>query len=261
MENFLDAIQHLRRKEKVGLALSGGVVLGAAHIGVLQVIEELDIKIDYVAGTSIGAYIGALFAFGKSAKEIKKIVSGVNWLKAAEFSPSRFGLLSSHKFAEMLTGAIGDVDFKDALIPLAVVTTDISTGEKVVLKSGNIAQSVMASTSIPGIFQPLEINGSMLVDGGLVENLPVFTARDMGADIVIGVNLVTGFKKPKNIIDILVNSLHLSIINNTKHHYGERDIILNLQLTDFNRVDTYQVPDLISQGYRQGKSLLKQAAF
>ncbi len=261
MAQLPNIMKALRRKEKIGLALGGGVVLGAAHIGVLQAMEELDIKIDFVAGTSIGAFIGALLAFGKNAKGIKEILSELNWLKSTELSLSRFGLLSNQKLADTLTGAIGNSDLKDALIPLTVVTADISTGEKVVLKTGNVAQAVMASTSIPGIFQPLEIGGRMLVDGGIVENLPVSTVKNMGADKVIAVNLLTGLREPRNIIDILVNVLQLSIINNSKQQYEKADIILNLELSDYNRVDTDQVPDLITQGYEQGKLLLEKAFF
>ncbi|MDW7651958.1 MAG: patatin-like phospholipase family protein [Bacillota bacterium] len=252
-------LKSLRGRGKVGLALGGGAVLGAAHIGVLQAMEELDVQIDYVAGTSIGAFVGALVAFGKNAREISETLSGLNWFKAADLSLSRYGLLSNQKLADTLTGIIGDVDFKDAGIPLAVVATDISTGEKVVLNSGSVAKAVRASASIPGIFRPVEIDGKLLVDGGIIENVPVATVKEMGPEKVIAVNLMTDLRKPANIVDVLINVMHFSIIQNVKRQTSEADILLDLNLTDFNRVDTDQVPDLIEQGYRQGKTILEKA--
>ncbi|HDP97696.1 MAG TPA: patatin, partial [bacterium] len=163
----------LKRKNKIGLALGGGAVLGAAHIGVLKAMEELDIPVHFVAGTSIGALVAALYAFGKDYKQIEKIAAELDWLDVSGLSLSQYGLLSNKKLGKIINKAIGDVDFEDARIPLAMIATDISHGKEVVLKQGNVATAVMASTCIPGIFIPVEIEGKLLVDGGVVENVPI----------------------------------------------------------------------------------------
>ncbi len=174
---------------KVGLALGGGAVLGAAHIGVLNALEEYGISVNYVAGTSIGALIAAFLAFGKGWQEITEIVKDLNWLDISGISLSQFGLLSNKKLGRLIIENLGDVNFNEAFIPIAMVAMDISTGEKIVLKKGSLAAAIMASTCIPDIFVPVEINGKLLVDGGIVENVPVTTLKDMGADMIIGVDL------------------------------------------------------------------------
>ncbi|WP_352396961.1 patatin-like phospholipase family protein, partial [Aminobacterium colombiense] len=139
-----------RRKKKIGLALGGGAVLGAAHIGVLKAIEEFNLPISYIAGTSIGAIISAFYAFGKNWEEMAILLKGLNWLDISRISLSQFGLLSNKKLGKLITDNLGDVSFDEACIPLAMIATDITSGEKVVLKSGNVAAAVMASSCIPG---------------------------------------------------------------------------------------------------------------
>ena len=186
-----------RRKKKIGLALGGGAVLGAAHIGVLKAIEEFNIPISYIAGTSIGAIISAFYAFGKNWEEMAILLKGLNWLDISRISLSQFGLLSNKKLGKLITDNLGDVTFDEACIPLAMIATDITSGEKVVLKSGNVAAAVMASSCIPGIFIPVEIDNRLLVDGELVENVPVTPLKEMGANFIISVDLF-GKLKQKN---------------------------------------------------------------
>ncbi|MDX9802387.1 MAG: patatin-like phospholipase family protein, partial [Spirochaetia bacterium] len=196
------------KDKKIGLALGGGAVLGAAHIGVLKVIEEYNISVSYAAGTSIGALTAALFAFGKKWNDIEDIAKNMHWLDISEISLSRFGLLSNRKIGKIITDNIGDVDFEDSPVPLSMIATDITTGEKIVLNKGSVADAVMASTCIPGVFVPVEIDNRLLVDGGIVENVPVATLKQAGADLIIGVDLHAGHarKKPENIIEVLLRS-------------------------------------------------------
>ncbi len=186
-----------RRKKNIGLAFGGGAVLGAAHIGVLKAIEEFNIPISYIAGTSIGAIISAFYAFGKNWEEMAILLKGLNWLDISRISLSQFGLLSNKKLGKLITDNLGDVTFDEACIPLAMIATDITSGEKVVLKSGNVAAAVMASSCIPGIFIPVEIDNRLLVDGELVENVPVTPLKEMGANFIISVDLF-GKLKQKN---------------------------------------------------------------
>ena len=133
-----------KEKQKIGLALGGGAVLGAAHIGVLKAFEENDIRLAALTGTSIGAFIAALYAFGKSADEISEFVHELDWLDVTSLSLSKFGLLSNEKMGERLTEILGEVRFDQAKIPFALVATDLSSGKKELLKQGEVARAVTA---------------------------------------------------------------------------------------------------------------------
>jgi NTE family protein len=236
---------------RTGLALGGGAVLGAAHIGVLRALEEFDITIDYISGTSIGSFIGTLYAFGLSPNEIERLAINLDWLDISKFSVTKFGVLSNEGLGELIKEELGDVSFSDAKIPLAIVATDIMNGEKIVLNEGKIIPAVMASTCIPGIFKPITHKGRLLVDGGIVENVPTSMLREMGATYVIGVDLTTTHMrtKPEDILGVLLNTFDIAFKYQTKIQMADADVIINLDLSNFNPVDTKQVPDLIKQGY------------
>jgi NTE family protein len=253
-------MKKLRKNKKIGLALGGGAVLGAAHVGVLRVLEEFNISVSYLAGTSIGAFVSALYAFNKNWKEIEKIAMHLNWLDVSRLSLSQYGLLSNKKLGELVTEIIGDVDFDQANIPVAMIATDISNGKKIVLKEGNVATSVMASTCIPGVFVPVEIKDKLLVDGAIVENVPITPVREMGADFIIGVDLIANHshKKPKNIVEVLINSFDFIIMTASKLQSEEADILIKPDLSSFNIVETDQTADLIEKGYLEAKSILKK---
>lgn len=246
---------------QVGLALGGGAVLGAAHIGVLRALDEMHIDVSYVAGTSIGAVIAALFAFGKSWQEIQEIARDVRWLEISGMQLSRYGLLSNEKIGSLIEKHIGDVNFVDSRIPLAIVATDIGRGCKVVLRSGSVARAVRASACIPGVYVPIEHDGSLLVDGGICENVPVASLRDMGADYTIGVDLNAShsFKKPDNLLELLVNTVSLSMITADKMQSAGADLLIAPDLSRFNIYDTAQIDELIAQGYDDAMRYLRQA--
>ena len=148
----------MKNSSKIGLALGGGAVLGAAHVGVLRAMEEFDIEINYITGTSIGAFVAAFVAFGKKWPEIEEIASELKWMDITGVTLSKYGLLSNEKLGNLIIKHIGDKNIEDAEIPLAMIATDIETGEKVILDKGPVAEAAMASTCIPGIFKPVEIN-------------------------------------------------------------------------------------------------------
>lgn len=247
-----------RKTKKIGLALGGGAALGAAHIGVLKAIDEFNIPIHYVAGTSIGAFVGAFYAFGKTWQEIENFARDIDWFDVSRVSLSRYGLLSNKKMKSLIHDVLGDVTFEDALLPLAMVAVDISTGEKVVLKSGDIADSVMASTCIPGVFIPVKISDRLLVDGGITENVPVQTIKEMGAEKIIGVDLIARqtYRQPGNIIAVLVNSIHISIENFARLQTKDADILIAPDLSAFNLIETNQVDGLIEAGYAEARKML-----
>lgn len=246
--------------KKAGLALGGGAVLGAAHVGTLRALDEYNIEIKYIAGTSIGAFVAAFYAFGKSWQDIKEIASELKWLDITSISLSRYGLLSNEKLGELFIEHVGDKNIEESAIPLALVATDATSGEKVVLTKGSVADAIMASTCIPGIFIPVEISGIMLVDGGIVENVPIKTVKDLGANYVIGVDLNSkhSYEKPGNILDVIINSIHFLMKQSTKLQTTKADLLIEPDLSEFNRSDMDQVDELMEKGYEDSKLALKQ---
>jgi len=179
------------KQKSIGLALGSGGVKGLAHIGALRILEQNNIKIDYIAGSSIGALVGAYYALHENVNEIEKIAledkKGKFW---AILEPSfSQGLVKGIKIEKMLDLWFGDKEFKDTKIPLCIVATDILTGEKITFKTGKIATAVRASISIPGLFKPVQFGEKWLVDGGLCDPVPVSEVRNLGAKFVVGINL------------------------------------------------------------------------
>jgi NTE family protein len=190
-------------RKTVALVLGSGSSRGWAHIGAIEALEEEKIPIDFVAGSSVGCYVGALYASGslKSLKEFVLRMDGKKIFSYFDVVFPRSGLLDGTKKLKELFSIHTDVDnFSELKIPVSMVATDLVTGKKVVLKTGNIFRALRAATSIPGLFAPVKIKDRWLVDGGLVDPVPVGVARALEADVVIAVDLNSGvfsYKKPK----------------------------------------------------------------
>ncbi len=249
-------------KEKIGLALGGGGVLGAAHIGVLKAMEEYDLSIQAITGTSIGAFVAALYAFGSSWVDIREVARGINWLDASEISLSQYGLLSNKQLGEFIADHIGEVTFDQAAVPSAMTATDITNGEKVILDQGDVARAVMASTCIPGIYEPVEIDRRQLVDGGMVENVPLSPLIDLGADYLIGVSLTERYleKEPENILDVLLRSYYFSIEKTTEIQTEKADLLIKPDLGSFDLIDPGQVEELMETGYAEARKVLSRVS-
>ena len=174
---------------KIGLALSGGVVRGMAHLGVLTVLHCHGIHIDVVSGTSAGSIMGAMVAGGYSPMEIQQMSMSLGWREVVRPVWPREGFLSFAGLEQMFIDLIGDISFSDLQLPFAAVAMDINSGDEVVLTEGRLAPAVRASCSVPGFATPVVLNGRSLTDGGIINNLPVTVARQMGADFVIGVDI------------------------------------------------------------------------
>jgi NTE family protein len=249
-----------RSHKKYGLALGGGAVLGAAHIGVIRSVQEYGIPIQYLSGTSIGAFVAALYAFGLDWREIREVALDLDWLEISGLSLSQYGLLSNKKIGKVITDKLGNVQFSESKIPLSIIATDIAKGKKVVLAEGPVSEAVMASTCIPGIFIPIEKSDKMLIDGGIMENVPVLSLQNMGADFVIGVDLNAKqtFIKPGNIVEVLINTINLSLLNVTRLQTEEADLMIKPDLSGFNLYDTKQISDLIDKGYNDSKECIRK---
>jgi NTE family protein len=187
-------MQALKNK-KIGYALGGGGARGYFHIGVLKVLEEYNVFPDVIAGTSMGSIIGALYASGLNAKEIEQMAVGMDWKRLivlADIIVPLNGLIQGRRVTSLLKSILKARTFAHLKKDFACVATDLNTGEQVVLNEGSLIEAVRASSSIPAIFTPVKLKGRYLIDGGLVNVVPVSVCRDMGADFVIGVNVIPG---------------------------------------------------------------------
>ena len=181
----------MSKRKKVGLALGSGSSRGWSHIGVIKALVENNIPIDFIAGTSIGAYVGAIAASG-GIEEFEKIVLDMDWKRVVsllDISMSRTGVLDGRKVMDLAEDVMMAKTFNELKIPLRVVTADLNKGEEIIISKGFVREAVRASISIPGIFRPIELNGILCVDGGILNPVPVDVVRNMGADVIIAVDL------------------------------------------------------------------------
>ena len=288
-------------KPKVGLVLSGGAARGLAHVGVLKALEEQGIHIDAIAGTSMGAVIGGLYASGYKIDELEKLALSIDWQEALSDAPERedvpfrrkqddrdflvkqklsfrddgslglpLGVIQGQNLALLLESLLAhssDIrDFDKLPIPFRAVATDIVNGEKVVFRKGHLPQVIRASISIPAVFAPVEINGQLLVDGGMVDNIPVDVAREMGVDIVIVVDIGTplrGRKQLNTVFDILNQSITLMTRSNSEVQLASLnsdDILIQPALASYGATDFGRSLDIINAGYRATQVLEKRLA-
>ena len=192
--------QSTSSRKTVGLVLGSGGSRGWAHIGAIEALEEANIPIDCIAGSSIGSYVGAIYASGsiRSLKDFVLRMDGKKVFSYFDIVIPRSGLLDGTKRLKELFSMHTDVnDFSDLNIPVAMVATDLETGGKVVLNSGNLIEALRATMSIPGIFAPARVKNRWLVDGGVVDPVPIGVARAMGADVIVAVDLNGGFVSRK----------------------------------------------------------------
>lgn len=200
----------IKNRPKIGLALGGGAARGIAHIGVLKAFVKAGIPIDFIAGTSSGAIVGALFASGLTIKEIEKIGRDMSWIKDI-ITPiwPRDGLLSGEKIANFIEENLPVKNFSQLKIPLSVTSVDIKTKSAYIFNKGHLRLAVQASCSVPGIFSPVKLHHMLLVDGGIINNLPGKVVKEMGANIAIGVDVnrkAKNFEKIDNIFKVILQS-------------------------------------------------------
>lgn len=240
-------------EKKVGLVLGGGVARGIAHVGVLKVLSQYKVPIDYIVGTSSGSLVGAIFASGLSVSVVEEIAKRIRWralLKVTFFQP---GFIAPQAIVDFVEKYIGPKDFSDLKIPFAAVATDIRTGERVVIKEGSVAKAISASTCFPGFFAPVEYQGRTLVDGGIAANVPVDTAREMGAEFVIASDVVPSkylHNKPHDPVTSIGQSLDLMLSRLSEAEKNRADIVINLQMEDEDiwHLDLNKAEKLIAAG-------------
>jgi len=244
------------KKPIVGLALSGGTAKSLAHIGVLQALEEAGIGVDCLAGTSGGAIVGAVYAAGFGIADLTEIAHKLRWRHLARFTFPKLGLLNNSGVRSFLTELLGDVTFDDLRMPMAIVGTDFLSGEKVVFRSGKVADAAMISSSIPNVFEPVELNDTLYVDGGLVEYLPVETVREFGPQVVIAVNL--GYRegpspRPGNLLHVAMQVVGIAARQNARISESRADIVIRPPAASFPSFDLMASAKLIEVGYVETK--------
>jgi NTE family protein len=250
---------------KVGLALGSGSARGLAHIGVIKILVENNIPIDYIAGCSIGSVIGALYAAKKDITYIENLVYGLNKKLAfglLDMSP-RQGVIKGEKIEKYLTDVIGTDNFYDLKIPFATVATDLRTAQPVIFTKGSLIKAIRSSISIPVAFKPSEYEGKLLTDGGTAMPVPAQVARSMGAGLVIAVDLNSDYESVYNqnkfnIGDMLNVTLDLMGSNLAGYNDSAADIVLKPKVGKVNWNDLFNPKAAILEGERVTKEALPQ---
>lgn len=238
---------------KVGIALGGGAARGLAHIGVLKALRERNVDIDFISGTSAGALVASYFAFNKDLKKIDQLSQLLRAKTVMNLSLSKMGLMSTKSLEKILHADFGDAQIEDSPIPLAICATNINTGKSIFFRSGPLVPALCATVAVPGIMQPVNISGELLVDGGISNNVPVDILSTMGAGITIGVDLngVSEYPKVNSMVDVITNSIDIAIDLKTKIQLSHADIRIHLNLSKFSRLDNFdQYEMIVDQGYK-----------
>jgi NTE family protein len=246
---------------RLGLALGGGAALGLAHIGVLKVLAEEGIRVGCVAGTSAGSIVGAAFCAGWSWQDIRDKARRLEWSHLASITVPRRGFLRLDRMEKYIEGALGIGSFSDLEIPFAAVAADISTGEEVVLDSGPLARALRASCSVPGLFEPLEMDGRFLVDGGLVSDVPVDAARRLGAEVVLAVNLNarrTHRAPPRSLGDMVYYSFDILLSGGAQKSLASADFVICPDLQGFHYRNLGRIEELMLRGEQAARPVVTE---
>jgi NTE family protein len=286
---FIAAVYADAQRPKIGLVLSGGGARGGAHLGVIKMFEKYRIPIDMIAGTSMGAFVGGLYASGKTSDEIEQLLVTTPWDKYisvsydrtelpfrrkqfqrdfpgnlkvginADYKPAlQAGLFSGQQMLTLLktqTLQVNNLEnFSDFPIPFIAVASDLKTGEAVYLREGDLSQSIYASIAIPGGFEPIEIDGKTLVDGGVAENLPLKAMREMGADIIVAIDISTPFANDidsKSYLTVITQMTDILMRKNVEKDIAsmrDNEILITPDLEGYTPLDSDKYPEIIAIG-------------
>src|ERR1700731_4232809 len=242
----------------IGLALGGGFARGMAHIGVLKVLEEENIKVSFVAGTSVGALIGAAYCSGLSIAELETLSRSCRFTTFARWTLSRYGFASNDRMISFLTRTLKCKTFEELRIPLGVTATDFNTGEGVVFHSGSIIDPVRASCAYPGMFLPVQMRGRYLVDGMLSHPVPTRPLREMGAERVLAVHLKGTWANggaPRHLFDVIGQSFAIAQDAMSTVWRQAADLVIEPDVAGFAYDDFKRADDLV----RVGEAAMKNA--
>ncbi len=246
-----------RRRPLVGLALSGGFARGIAHIGVLRILQQNRVPIDCIAGTSVGALVAAAYASGVSLDEMERQAARTRFNDFGRWTFSWLGLATNQRLEGYLQRYSEMTQFEQMKLPVAIVATDLTTGEAVSFTHGQMGAALRASCAYPGLFLPVEHQGRTLVDGFLAAPVPVDAARQLGAEVIIAVHLEPGsIEKPRNMVDVIGRAF--SIIQNHAHLDWRRkaDVVIEPEVKQFVWDDFRKAAEMIAAGETAARAAL-----
>ncbi|KKB42254.1 patatin-like phospholipase family protein [Bacillus thermotolerans] len=247
-------------RPKIGIALGSGGARGFAHVGVLKAFEEAGISIDMIAGSSMGAFVASIYGAGHNMEQFYKLAAAFQRKYFLDFTVPKMGFIAGKKIKDFIQLLTHRKNIEDLNIPIAIVATDINKAEKVIFTKGSVADAVRASIAIPGIFVPEKINGRLLVDGGVIDRVPVSVVKDMGADITIAVDVASVKKDAKiqTIFDVIMQSidiLQLEIIDNRKM---ASDIMIRPPVEKYNSKAFTNIEEIVLAGEEEAKKKIPE---
>ena len=245
---------------KIGLALGGGAARGFAHVGVIKTLEAHGIVPDLVAGTSAGAVVGALYAAGNDGFALQKLAHKLDESKISDWSLPDRGVLKGDALQKFINEAVGQRPLEGLKKPFGAVATDLASGEGILFRTGNTGQAVRASATVPGVFRPVPISGREYVDGGLSSLIPVRHARQMGADVVIAVDISArpGNQNVRGTLDILLQTFTIMGQNMAQYELKDADVVIRPKVGNVGSTDFTARHDAILEGEQTALAALPQ---
>ncbi|MDP4161560.1 MAG: patatin-like phospholipase family protein [Bacillota bacterium] len=239
----------------VGLALGSGGARGFAHLGTIKILKDEGIPIDLIAGSSMGALVGCFYAAGIDLEQLYKISGAFKRKFYLDITVPKMGFIAGNRVKDLIRVFTHNKNLEQLNIPVGVVATDLMTGEKVVFKSGSISDAVRASISIPGVFVPEKINGRIFVDGGVVDRVPVSVAKEMGADIVIAVDVSKVKKNAEitSIYDVIMQSIDIMQTELVSSKVIDTDIMIKPHVEIFSSRAFTNIKEIIEIGEEETK--------
>ncbi len=239
------------RRPTVGLALGSGALRGLAHLGVLQAFLDHRVPIDLIAGSSIGALVGAVFSAGADPRWAMKLAAGLSWEHLIEVAMPRYGFVRGDRLLSMARVLTKNKTFADLCTPLTCVAVDLEKGAEVCLSEGNVAEAVRASCSIPGVFAPYRLDGRLLVDGGVLTRVPVEPLRRRGADVVVAIDVASPVVEEvriTNLMSIILRAIDIMEKEVFKSRSGRADVWIRPDLSGLSDTDLGQAPAYFERG-------------
>ncbi|MEA3328427.1 MAG: patatin-like phospholipase family protein [Candidatus Omnitrophota bacterium] len=249
-----------QKPKKITLVLGGGAARAIAHIGVLEVLDREKIPIDLIVATSMGSAIGAAYSLDLNLKRVEKMALGISFRDLIDVIIPRIAINQGKKLAETISRLTQNKGFEDLNIPLAVVATDISNGQTVVYRSGNLSQAITASCSIPVVYRPIKIDDRFIVDGGIKNTVPVAVARQLGAKFIIASDVGFCIKKalPGNIFQMMMQTYQIQGQELSNYQSMDAEVVIKPKLGEIDQMAFDRAAECIEKGREAGEAALKK---
>lgn len=247
-------------RPKIGLALGSGGAKGFAHVGVLKVLTEAGIPIDYIAGSSMGALVAALYGAGHDWKSMERMALAFRRNHYLDFTVPKLGFVTGKKLTDLVRVLTYQKRFEDCRVPIKIVATELISGERAVFDSGHLFKAVRASISIPGVFVPVKWGGKIYVDGGVIDRVPTKIVRDMGADLVISVDAstFTGGAMVQSVLDVIIQSIDIMQQQLVMVQESHADILIKPYTSNFNATAFTNIEKIIEAGEITARNQLSE---